>query len=185
MGLKITETLIGGVFVVESSPVVDARGSFSRFFCARELDPVLQGKPIVQINHSVNLEVGTIRGLHYQSAPHAETKMVRCIRGKVWDVTVDLREGSPTFLRYHAQELSAGNNLMMVIPEGCAHGYQVLEPNSELLYLHTDFYMPESQGAVRYNDPALRVEWPLPATNVSERDLAHSLIGVDFKGMKR
>jgi len=121
--------------------------------------------------------------MHFQYAPHAELKMVRCLRGRVWDVAVDLREGSPTLLQWHAQELSETNLMMMVIPEGCAHGFQALEPNSELLYLHTAMYHKPSESAVRYDDPRLSIPWPLPVTDVSDRDQNHSLLLDSFPGI--
>lgn len=109
--------------------------------------------------------------------------MVRCLKGRVWDVALDLRKGSPTFLRWHAQELSAANALMLVIPEGCAHGFQALEPDSELLYLHTASYAPSVEGGVCFNDPALNVPWPLPVVDVSERDRNLPLLDKNFQGI--
>ncbi len=162
----------------------DPRGSFARLYCEIELAPLIGGRKIVQINQSSTTNVGAIRGMHFQYPPHAEMKLVRCLKGRVWDVVVDLRAESPTFLTWHAEELSAMNTCMLVIPEGCAHGFQVLEPESELLYFHTAFYAPEAEGAVRYNDPKLGIDWPLPATDVSQRDTMHPLIGPTFLGMR-
>ncbi len=114
--------------------------------------------------------------------PHAEMKLVRCLRGRVWDVAVDLRAESPTFLHWHAEELSPDNHRMVVIPEGCAHGFQVLTPDSELLYLHTAFYAPDAEGGVRHDDPALGIRWPLPVTDLSPRDRSHPLIDAGDRG---
>lgn len=166
-------TAIAGVVVVETPPFTDARGAFARLFCENELGPVLGSRRIVQINHSRTHAVGAVRGLHYQRAPHAEMKLVRCLRGRVWDVAVDLRAGSSTFRQWHAEELTPGNARMLVVPEGCAHGFQVLEADSELLYLHTARYLPDAEGGVRWDDPDLGIAWPLPVTDLSERDTRH------------
>ncbi len=181
--MKLVPTPIAGVFVAETKAFQDNRGAFARLFCETELAGAVGERRIEQINHSRTSAVGAIRGLHFQQAPHAEMKMVRCLKGRVWDVALDLRKGSPTFLQWHAQELSATNALMLVIPEGCAHGFQVLEPDSELLYLHTASYTPSAEGGVRFNDPALNVPWPLPAVDVSERDKNHPLIHKNFQGI--
>ena len=127
--------------------------------------------------------VGAVRGLHFQLAPHAEMKLVRCLKGRVWDVAVDLRAGSPTFLQWHAETLSPDTMRMIVIPEGFAHGFQVLEPDSELLYLHTAAYNADAERAVRYDDPRLGIRWPLPVTQTSLRDAAHPPLGADFIGV--
>ena len=153
---------IGGVHVVDSRAFFDERGAFGRLYCDHDLAGVIGPRRIVQINHSRTNTIGTVRGLHYQRAPHAEMKLVRCLKGKVWDVAVDLRAGSPTLLQWHAEELSAENCRMLVIPEGCAHGFQVLEEASELLYLHTAFYEPPAEGGIQPTDPALAIPWPLP-----------------------
>lgn len=174
---------IAGALVVEGQPHTDHRGAFSRLFCERELAEVVGDRHVVQINHSRTHAVGAVRGMHFQHPPHAEMKMVRCVRGRVWDVLVDLRAGSPTFLHWHAEELSPDASRMLVIPEGCAHGFQVLEADSELLYLHTAFYTPASEGALRYDDPQLAIRWPLPVTDLSERDKTHALLSNNFIGL--
>lgn len=181
--VKLIATAIAGVFVAETQAFQDKRGAFARLFCEHELSDAVGARHIEQINHSRTSAVGAVRGLHFQRAPHAEMKMVRCLKGRVWDVAVDLREGSRTFLQWHAQELSAVNALMLVIPEGCAHGFQVLEPDSELLYLHTASYTPSAEGGVRFDDPALKLPWPLPVTDLSERDKQHPLISQNFSGI--
>jgi dTDP-4-dehydrorhamnose 3,5-epimerase len=182
-GMKIIPTQLAGLHLVETAPFGDHRGAFARLFCARELAPVLGNRQIVQINHSRTTARGALRGMHYQHPPHAEMKMVRCLKGRVLDVAVDLRAGSKTFLKYHAQELSPDTANMLVIPEGFAHGFQVLEENSELLYLHTACYEKAAEGGLRYNDPALNIDWPLPVADLSARDEAHALIAPDFKGI--
>jgi len=178
--MKLARTDLPGVMVVTGNPHTDPRGSFGRLFCASELAGVLGDRHIMQINHSRTAAVGAVRGLHFQRAPHAEMKLVRCLHGRVWDVAVDLRAKSPTFLHWHAEELSPDNQRMLVIPEGCAHGFQVLAPDSELLYLHTAFYAPEAEGGVRHDDPALGIRWPLPVTDLSPRDRSHPPIDDRF-----
>jgi len=181
--MKVNKTAIAGVFVVETTPVSDHRGSFARFFCQKEMSEVIGHREIVQINTSRTTAVGAVRGMHYQNAPHAEMKMVRCLKGRVLDVAVDLRRDSPTFLKYHAEELSGSSAKMLIVPEGCAHGFQVLEADSEMLYLHTAFYDKPSEGGVRHDDPALGIKWPLLVADLSERDKNHQLITPDFKGV--
>lgn len=184
MPFKIHQTSIQGVLRIENLQITDNRGSFSRYFCKDELISVINDREIKQINFSNTCTVGAIRGLHYQYPPFAEMKLIRCLQGRVWDVAVDLRIDSPTYLHWHAEELSPEANLMMVIPEGCAHGFQVLHENSQLLYLHTEFYSPENEGGLRYDEPQLRISWLLPVVDVSNRDMAHPLIDEGFKGIK-
>ena len=179
----IRTTGVEGAVVAEAQPYTDHRGAFSRLFCERTLAEVVGERHVVQINHSRTSAVGAVRGMHFQHAPHAEMKMVRCLKGRVWDVVVDLRAGSPTFLQWHAEELSPDTARMLVIPEGCAHGFQVLEAESELLYLHTAFYEPAAEGALRFDEPRLGITWPLPITDLSERDKTHALLSNDFAGL--
>ncbi|OIN53511.1 dTDP-4-dehydrorhamnose 3,5-epimerase [Pseudomonas costantinii] len=181
--MNIVNTTIAGAVVIETKPFQDHRGAFSRLFCERELSQVIGPQGIVQINHSRTTTRGAVRGLHFQHAPHAEMKLVRCLKGRVWDVVVDLRANSETFLKWHAEELSPENGRMLVIPQGCAHGFQVLETESELLYLHTAFYEPGAEGAVRHDDPRLAIIWPLPVTDLSERDKNHALLSTEFAGL--
>jgi dTDP-4-dehydrorhamnose 3,5-epimerase len=171
--LKIIPTHISGVILIETIPFRDERGGFFRAFCQHELKQIIGNRKIEQINISQTSSVGTIRGMHYQRQPCSEMKFVRCIGGKVWDVAVDLRKDSTTFLQWYAAELSAVNNNMLVIPEGCAHGFQVLKANSELLYLHTASYAPESERGIRYDDPLVAIKWPLPVGAISERDKSY------------
>jgi dTDP-4-dehydrorhamnose 3,5-epimerase len=182
--MKIRETPLAGVNVVQLDSRGDSRGAFTRLFCEEELRDVLGGRRIVQANHSITEQVGSIRGMHFQHAPHAEMKLITCVRGAVWDVAVDLRPASPTYLKWHGEELSADGHRLMVIPEGCAHGFQVLRPGSELIYLHTAAYRPSAEGGVRYDDPALNIRWPLPDGIVSERDRSHPAIDKTFTGVR-
>lgn len=181
--MKILQTMLPGVLVAEAISISDERGAFTRLYCERELASIIGDRRIVQINHSLTSNAGAVRGMHYQHPPRAEMKLVRCLKGRVWDVAVDLRAGSPTFLRWHGEELTPGNARMMVVPEGCAHGFQVLEPDSELLYLHTAYYTPESEGGVSCNDPRLGITWPLPVADLSRRDNNHPPITADFSGI--
>lgn len=174
---------IAGVRLAVSRQVRDERGEFARLFDADLLAEVHGARQIVQVNRSLTRRPGTIRGLHFQQAPALEAKWVRCLRGKVFDVAVDLRRGSPTFLRHFAAELSGEDGTALFIPEGCAHGFQALEPDSELLYLHTAPYAPEHEGGLRHDDPRLGIVWPLKATGLSPRDRAHPLIDATFAGL--
>jgi len=181
--MKIDKTPLQGLFLVESSSIADPRGVFMRCFCQSELSEAMGTKQIVQSNFSRTESVGAVRGLHYQTAPYSEVKLVRCLRGRVWDVAVDLRKGSPTFLHWHAAELSSENGRMFVIPEGFAHGFQVLEPASELLYLHTQYYQPTHEAGIRFDEPRLAIAWPNPPSDLSNRDNSHAWLDLDFQGI--
>lgn len=181
--MKVSETPISGMFEILTDVRRDQRGSFARLFCTDDLSPALRERPIVQINHSMTLSVGAIRGLHFQRPPKSETKIVRCLKGRVYDVAVDLRHGSSTFLRWHAIELDAERMNAVLIPEGCAHGFQALEPASELLYLHSASYSPSHEAGVRFDDPRLEIVWPLPVTDISDRDMSHPPMACDFEGI--
>jgi dTDP-4-dehydrorhamnose 3,5-epimerase len=181
--VKVHATNQPDVFVVDTTPHIDRRGAISRLFCARDLVDIIGTREILQINHSRTAMVGAVRGLHFQYPPHAEMKLVRCLKGRVWDVAVDLRSNSPTFLHWHAEELSAENMRMLVIPEGFAHGFQVLEPESELLYLHTAFYARDFEGGLRHNDPRIGIVWPLAVADLSARDAGHPIIDQNFRGI--
>jgi len=172
-----------GAYIVESNSYEDHRGKFTRIFCQEELKKIGHSKPIVQINHSLTKEIGSVRGMHYQKPPKAEIKMVQCLKGEVFDVIVDLREDSPTFLKWHGEILSSKNMKMMYIPEGFAHGFQVLESNSELLYFHTEFYNPLYEAGVRYNDPKMNIAWLLKPINISEKDQYYPLVTSLFEGV--
>ena len=182
--MKLAATPIAGLREVETAPHRDARGSLTRLFCAEAFEPLVPGLRFVQVNHSITLGRGTVRGMHLQRAPAEEWKLVRCLRGRVFDVAVDLRDGSPTFRRWHAVELAADNQRQVFIPPGCAHGFQALEDGSELLYQHTAPYAPDCEDGVRYDDPGLAIRWPLPATGLSMRDLGFRSLDAAFEGMR-
>jgi dTDP-4-dehydrorhamnose 3,5-epimerase len=181
--MKIARTPIDGVVVGENTAFTDKRGMFTRLFCASDLAPIMGSRQIVQVNKSRTVTVGAARGLHYQRPPRAEMKFVTCLKGRIWDVAVDLRAGSATFLQWHAEELRASNGRMLIIPEGCAHGFQVIEADSEILYLHTAPYDPAAEGGVQVSDPLLSIHWPLPIRDLSERDKAHPLLPRNFEGI--
>jgi len=172
-----------GAAIIHAEPYTDQRGVFARFFCEKELRDILGERRIVNVNFSRTTEKGAIRGLHFQYPPMAEMKFIRCIKGSVFDVIVDVRANSPMFLQWYGLILSDENQKMICIPEGCAHGFQVLEDNSELLYLHTAPYSPEYEGALSVFDPRIGVEWPLPAGQISERDQNHPFITEQFQGV--
>ena len=172
MSVELRTSPIKGVFELHTQPFIDQRGAFLNAFRAQE--PAFMAswgnRAIAQVNFSRTEVVGTIRGLHLQAEPHSEAKLVRCLRGRVWDLAVDLRTDSTTYGLWHAQELSPDQGNAMLIPEGCAHGFQVLEPGSELLYLHSGAWVPEAETGFRWDDPTLAIAWPLPAVGLSDRD---------------
>ena len=179
----ILDTPLQGLKVIQRKPIGDIRGYLERMFCSTELQPLIPSKGIMQVNHTLTAKCGTVRGMHFQYPPHAEIKLVSCLRGEVFDVAVDLRQGSPTFLLWHAEILSAENHKTLMIPEGYAHGFQTLTESCELLYLHTAPFHPEAEGALNVADPALAIAWPLPVSELSERDRAHPFIDTDFPGI--
>jgi dTDP-4-dehydrorhamnose 3,5-epimerase len=174
--IDILATDIADLRVLQRKPLGDNRGYLERMFCAGELDALLDGGRIVQINHTLTAKRGTVRGLHFQHPPHAETKFVSCLRGEVFDVAVDLRSDSSTFLRWHAEVLSADNHRSLVIPEGFAHGFQTLTDDCEMLYFHTAAYCAEAEGGLNVLEPKLAIIWPLEVIALSERDRAHPFL---------
>ena len=180
----IFDTPLQGLKLLQRKPCGDSRGYFERLFCAEELQELIPGKGIMQINHSLTEKPGTVRGMHFQYPPHAEFKFVSCLRGRVFDVAVDLRRNSPTFLKWHAEILTADNHKTFVLPEGFAHGFQTLTGDCEMLYLHTDFYIPASEGLLNARDPELAINWPVDITDISERDLNNPLISDTFMGVQ-
>jgi len=176
----ILDTPLAGLRVLQRKPIGDSRGYLERLFCTEELQPIAPGKHIAQINHTLTVVRGTVRGMHFQRPPHAEIKFVICLRGEVFDVAVDLRDNSPTFLRWHAEVLSADNHKTLVIPEGFAHGFQTLTDDCEMLYFHTDAFQPGAEGGLNAQDPRLAIQWPLPVAGLSPRDAAHILLDDDF-----
>jgi dTDP-4-dehydrorhamnose 3,5-epimerase len=179
----LNETPLHGLKLLLRHPIGDQRGYLERIFCRNALAGLLNGRAIAQINHTLTTQPGTVRGLHFQSPPHAETKLVSCLRGEVFDVAVDLRRGSPTFLRWHAERLSADNHRTFVIPEGFAHGFQTLTADCELLYLHTAAYCADAEGALNALDPRLDIAWPLPIAGRSARDQVHPWLTDAFQGL--
>lgn len=176
-------TPLEGLFLVERKPLADERGFFARFWCTDEFQSAGWVKPVVQINHTLTRRQGAVRGMHYQLPPHAEAKLVTCLRGEVFDVAIDLRPPSPTFLHWHAERLTAANQRSLLIPEGFAHGFQALADDSELLYLHTSAYRPEAEAGINPLDPRLAVAWPLEVAEMSPRDRAHPPLPRDFGGI--
>ena len=182
-GFVLNPTPIDALQVIDRKPIGDARGFLERLFCQETLGGLLQGKTIRQINRTQTQRKGTVRGLHFQFPPHAETKIVTCLRGEVWDVAVDLRRGSPTFLKHHAILLTEDNHQSYLIPEGFAHGFQTLTPNCEMLYLHTADYDAEAEGALNAVDPRVAIDWPELITARSDRDASHAMLTDNFHGI--
>jgi len=179
----IEATPLAGVMRVRRQPIGDARGSLTRLFCADELAAAGWHGAIAQLNLTLTARRGTVRGLHFQRPPHAETKLVSCLRGEVFDVAVDLRRGSPTFLRWHGVRLSADNGCALLIPEGCAHGLQALTDNVEMLYCHSTAHVPEAEAGLHPLDPRLAIAWPLPPANLSARDAGQPMLETSFPGV--
>jgi dTDP-4-dehydrorhamnose 3,5-epimerase len=176
-------TPLSGLLLVERKTLGDSRGYLQRLWCQDEWQAVFGDRRIAQVNHTYTASTATVRGLHFQYPPYAEAKYVSCLRGRVLDVAVDLRAGSPTFLQWHAEELSAANRLSLFIPEGFAHGFQTLEDDCEMLYVHSAPYVAEAEDGVNAMDPRLGIAWPLPMGEQSPRDrqfafLDHSFMGV-------
>jgi dTDP-4-dehydrorhamnose 3,5-epimerase len=182
--LEISATPLAGLKVVQRRCIEDSRGYFSRIFCADELRESGFPGAIAQINQTLTRRCGAVRGMHFQNPPHTETKVVSCLKGRVFDVAVDLRRGSPTFLAWHGEILSADNRKSLLIPEGFAHGFQTLTDDCELLYLHSAPYAPAAEGALNARDPRLSIDWPLPLGEMSERDRQHPNIDFDFPGIE-
>ncbi len=178
-----TETTLQGAFLIEPEPFQDERGIFARIYCKKEFQQIGHKKEFVQSNLSVNNNKYTFRGLHYQLPPFSEIKLVRCHKGRVHDIIVDLRKGSETFLQHYSVELSGENMKMIYIPEGFAHGFLTLEEDSQMTYLHTAYYQPGFEAGLRYDDPALNIELPEKPKVISEKDLNHPFINPQYKGI--
>lgn len=181
--LSIHETPISGVYVINTDAFRDNRGVFARWFCDREMESIFSGQKIVNVNFSRTVKKGSIRGMHFQHPPDTETKIVRCIRGRVLDVIVDIRKGSPTFLKHFAVELSSEQMNMLYIPKGFAHGFQSLEENSEIMYLVTQYYSSDNECGLNAFDPTLDIKWPLEVADMSNKDRNWSNISDDFLGI--
>ena len=180
----VTDSPLRGLKLVERQRLGDSRGFLSRLFCAEELAGAGWIKPIAQINHTCTAKRGTVRGMHFQRPPCAEMKLVSCIRGEVWDVAVDVRADSPTFLHWHAEQLSADNGRALLIPEGFAHGFQTLTEAVELLYCHSAAYAPNAEIGLHPQDMRLAIAWPLAIREISARDAGHPLIESVFEGVR-
>jgi dTDP-4-dehydrorhamnose 3,5-epimerase len=181
--LKFLPTSLPGAYVLEQTALRDQRGYFARVFCAREFAEHGLCSRFAQTNFSLSLRRGIIRGLHYQVPPSAEVKLFRCVRGAVQDVMVDLRQGSPTFLRWHAEVLTEDNLKLVYVPAGVAHGFQALEDGSSVIYQSSTYYSPVHERGVRYNDPLLGIEWQVPQAVVSPKDLAWPELESSFTGV--
>jgi dTDP-4-dehydrorhamnose 3,5-epimerase len=174
--MKFNPTPLEGAYTIDLEKREDDRGFFARLFCINEYDQHNLDRNIVQVNNSLSKDKGTLRGIHYQLAPKAETKIVRCIKGSLYDVIVDLRPGSPTFLKWFGAELSADNRMMMFVPKGFGHAFLTLEENTEAFYMVTEFYAPEFERGIRWNDPKIGIEWPIDPVVISDKDNKH----IDF-----
>jgi dTDP-4-dehydrorhamnose 3,5-epimerase len=181
--LQIESTPLDGLKIVQRQRLGDARGFLARLYCADELAEAGWHHAIAQINHTHTARRGTVRGMHFQHPPHAEVKLVSCLRGEVWDVALDVRAGSPTFLQWHAERLSGDNGRALWIPEGFAHGFQALSDDVDMLYLHTHAHAPAAEGGLHPLDTRLSIAWPLPITELSARDAGHPAIDDRFKGV--
>lgn len=181
--LLITSTPLPGLYLVKRNQIADERGYLSRLFCAAELDSFGWMKPIAQINQTQTRQCGTVRGLHYQRPPYAEAKLVSCLRGVVWDLAVDLRPASPTYLKWYAQQLSPENGQALLIPQGFAHGFQALSDDVEMLYCHSAPYNQAAEAGLNPVDPRLAITWPLPVRGLSARDAAQAHIQSNFEGV--
>ena len=165
-----------GAYLINLEKIEDGRGFFARLFCKDEFNNIGLNFNIVQINNSLNAQKGTLRGLHFQCQPKAEDKVVRCVRGSIWDVIVDLRENSPTYGKWFGEKLTQKNRTMMHVPKGFSHGFQTLCDNVEIIYFHTQYYNKDCERGLYYNDTDVGIQWPLPVTQISERDKSHPLL---------
>jgi dTDP-4-dehydrorhamnose 3,5-epimerase len=179
--MRFTETPLHGAFVIELEELTDHRGFFARSFCSREFSDHGINDRIVQANISYNYKAGTLRGMHYQVPPAAETKFLRCSRGAVYDVIIDLREDSPTRGQHFSLEMTADNRRAILVPEGFAHGFLTLADDSEVFYLVSEYYTPGCERGLRFDDPALGIQWPRPVIEVSDKDRSWPLLGNGIK----
>ena len=175
--MKFNETKLPGVFELDLEPYSDERGLFARSWCQKEFEAHNVNPRLVQCNVSFNLQKGTLRGMHYQAAPFPEAKLVRCTRGAIYDVAVDLRPESPTFREWIGVTLTAENRKMLYVPEGCGHGFLTLENKTEVFYQMSEFYHPELARGVRWDDPAFQILWPATVEVISERDRTYADMG--------
>lgn len=181
---KYSSLGLKGLGVVQPHTHSDDRGTFKRVFCQKLFGEFIPDIKILQINRSLTAKPGTVRGLHFQRQPYVETKIIQVLKGRIFDVAVDLRISSPTFLRWEGVELTKENEKILIIPPGFAHGFQTLEPDTELLYFHDNYYTPEAEAGVRFDDRTLSIKWPLEVSNVTDRDRSFELIHSDFLGIE-
>jgi dTDP-4-dehydrorhamnose 3,5-epimerase len=174
--MRFTETRLAGAFIIETEPNIDERGFFARTFCAGEFEEHGLSTTFVQCSVSQSVNRGTIRGMHFQVQPACEVKLVRCTSGAIYDVIIDLRPNSPTYLQHIGVELTGGNHRALYIPELFAHGMQTLVDDTEVFYQISEFYAPDKSSGLRHNDPKLGIQWPVPVTNISEKDLNWPLL---------
>ena len=180
--MHFDETNVCGAMVIEPAPHTDARGRFMRAWCLREFAEHGMAFTPLQANMGFSTKRGTIRGMHFQDATASEAKLVRCTRGAIFDVVLDLRPDSPSYGAWHGVKLSDENGRMLYLPEGCAHGYQTLEPDTEMHYMTSAFYAPAAAKGVRFDDPAFDIAWPLPPAEISEQDRNWPLTQPLFSG---
>ncbi len=180
--MNIIGTKLKGLFEINSGAFEDERGRFTRLFCESDFSAIRPNLHFCQINLSCTNAAGSIRGLHFQTPPSAEAKLIRCMKGRAFDVAVDLRHGSATFLQWYAIELSPNNNSVF-IPEGFAHGFQALEDDTELLYMHSAAWSKADEHGLRYNDPRLNIQWPLAVNTISDKDQNNALLDDNYQGM--
>lgn len=181
--MQFKQTSLLNAWIIQLQLAEDNRGWFARTYCQNKFAQIGHQEPWVQMNHSMTHQTGAIRGMHFQQQPYAEIKLVRCIAGSVFDVIIDLRAGSPTLGHWFGEELSAENGQMMYIPKGFAHGFQTLTTDCQLIYCHSNYYAPDSEGAIRFDDPRIGIQWPLPVTDLSARDASHLLLDDRFAGL--
>ena len=168
--MNLSSLPLADAYLIDLEKREDNRGFFARYFCEKEFAAQGLESRWVQMNTSLTRQPSSIRGLHFQCSPKAELKLVRCLRGAIWDVIVDIRSNSPTFGQWYGTKLSDRNRSMLYVPKGFAHGFQTLEPNVEMLYFHSEFHSPEHEGGLRFDDPGLAIDWPLPVSNICQRD---------------
>jgi dTDP-4-dehydrorhamnose 3,5-epimerase len=180
---EFLSTPLIGLWVIKRIPIEDERGFFCRMYCAEEFLNAGLHKSITQVNYAFTRKKGTVRGLHFQYPPRAETKVVNCLRGEIFDIAVDIRQGSPTFLQWHSEVLSATNMKGFLIPEGFSHGFQALTDDCIITYLHTGLYAPGAEGGLNVQDPRLAIPWPLKITGLSNKDLHCTFIDHKFEGI--
>ena len=182
--MLFNDTGLTGAYWIECQPHRDARGLFARTYCKKEFEKIGHADEFVQYNHSHNICKGTLRGMHYQLPPFSEVKLIRCIKGSVFDIIVDIRQDSPTFLQHFGIKLSEHNMRMLYVPQGFCHGFQTLEDDTALIYHHTAYYAPQYERGLRFDDPKLQLNWPLPPSEMSSKDQQYAFLDDRFLGIQ-